>query len=141
LEFSDSLLFLLGLELVIFDLTLGTSLEASDLLSHIGIVVEVGSEGGGQVVKLSFVLLSDFGQADNGGVLLVDKLSEGGLSSNKAVWDVHLSAEGGEPYDELDWVNVVSDADNLSLSLFYELGDVVESELEVVGSLLIDRFF
>lgn len=126
------------MELVVFNLTLGTLLEATDLFSHIGVVVEVGSEGSGQVVEFSFVFLSDFSQGNDGGVLLVNELSESGLSSDEAVWDVHLSAQSGKPDDEFDWVDIVGNADNLSFSLFYELGDVVKSELKVVRSLLID---
>lgn len=96
-EFSDGFLFLDGLNSIEFDLTLGTSLETSNDFSQLTVIVEVSSEGGGQVVQLSFVFLSDFGQGDTGSILLVNQSSQISSSSNETVRDVHLSAEGRQP--------------------------------------------
>jgi hypothetical protein len=71
-EFSDGFLFSFGLNSIEFDLTLGTSLETTDLSSEFLVFVEVGSECSGEVVKFGLVLLSDFGQSDTGGILLVN---------------------------------------------------------------------
>ena len=98
-------------------------------------------EGSGEVVALSLVFLPDLGEGHGGGVLLVHQFAEGSLSLDEAVWDVHLLAEGGEPDDQLDGLNVVGDGDELGLLVLNELGDVVESELEVVGLALGDLFF
>ena len=96
-EFSDGFLFLDGLDSIELGLTLGTSLETTDGFSEFSVLVEVSPEGSGQVVKFSFVFLSDFSQGDASGVLLVDQSSQISSSSNEAVWDTHLSAEGWEP--------------------------------------------
>ena len=93
----------------------------------------MGSEGGGEVVELSLIFFSDFGDGDDGGVFLVNKFSEGGFPLDKAVGDIHLFAEGGEPNYKLDGVDVVGDDNDFGFLLFDEFGDVVESELEVVG--------
>lgn len=55
----------------------------------------MGSEGTGEVVEFSLVFLADFGEGNNGGVLLVDEASEGRLSLDETVWDVEFSAEVG----------------------------------------------
>ena len=91
-EFSDGFLFSFGLNSIEFDLTLGTSLETTDLSSEFLVFVEVGSEGSGKVVKFGLVFLSDFGQSEAGGILLVNQSSQIGSSSDETVWDVHLSA-------------------------------------------------
>ena len=96
-KFSDGFLFLDGLDSIELSLTLSTSLETSDGSSEFSVFVEVSSEGSGQVVELGFVFLSDVSQSDAGGVLLVDQSSQISSSSNEAVWDTHLSAEGWEP--------------------------------------------
>ena len=123
------------------NLALEASLEAAPSLFEFLVLVVVGPEGSGEVVKFSLVFLPDLGQGHGGGVLLVDQFAEGSLSLDEAVWDVHLLAEGGEPDDQLDGLNVVGDGDELGFLVFDELGDVVESELEVVGFALGDLFF
>lgn len=140
LKFLDGFSFSFGLDFIEFDLTLGTSLESSDQLSELFVLVEVSSESRCEVVQLGFVFLSDFGQGKNGGVLLVDKLSKGSFSLNKAVWDVHLSAEGGEPDDEFDGVNVVSNDNKLGFFVLNELGDMIQAELDVVWLGVLDLF-
>jgi hypothetical protein len=71
----------------------------------------------------------------------VDQLAESGFSLDEAVGDAELLAEVGEPDDELDGLDVVGDDDQLGLLLLDQLGDVVESELEVVGLGLLDFLF
>ncbi len=98
-EFSDSFLFFSSLDSVELDLTLGTSLETTDQSSGFLVVIEVSSKGSGEVVQFSFIFLSDVSQGDDGSVLLVNQSSQISSSSNEAIWDVHLSAEGWEPDD------------------------------------------
>ena len=71
-----------------FDLTLESSFESSPSLFKILVVVEVSSESSSQVVEFSLIFLSNFGQGDGGGVLLVDELSEGSFSFDEAVGDI-----------------------------------------------------
>lgn len=132
-ESLDGFPLLFGLDLLEFNLALGSALETSDLFLEFLVLVEVGAEGGSQVGELSLVLLADFSQSNHGGVLLVDEFAEGSLSLDEAVGDVHLLAEVGEPEDNVDGVDVVGNGDQLGLLVFNEFGDVVESELEVIG--------
>ena len=101
----------------------------------------MSSEGSSKVVELSFVFLSHLSQSDYGGIFLVDELAEGSFSLDEAVWDVHLLAEGGEPDNEFEGLDVVSNGNKLGLLVLDELGDVIESELEMVGLALGDLFF
>jgi hypothetical protein len=140
-EFSDGLFFLDGLDSIELDLTLGTSLETSNGFSELLVIVEVSSEGSGQVVKFGFVFLSDISQGNASSVLLVNQFSQIGSSSNETVWDVHLSAKSGEPDDELNWIDVTGNDNQLGFSLLYEFSDVVQTEFEVEWSGFFDSFF
>ena len=137
-EFLDGLSLLLGDHFLELDLALGSSLESSHQLAQLLVVVEVGPEGRGKVVDLSLVLLPHVSQRQHCCVLLVDQLAEGGFSLDEAVGDVELSAEVGQPDDQLNGVDVVGNDDQLGLLLLDELGDVVESELEMVGLGVLD---
>ena len=134
MKFLDGLLFSFGGDLVVFDLGFGSLLEPTNFFSHLRVFVEVCPEGSGQVGQVSLVFLSDLGQGHHGGILLVDQLAEFSLSSNEAVRDVHLPAEGGQPDNQLDGVDVVGNHDEFGLSLFNQLGDMVEAEFEMEGS-------
>ena len=125
IEFSDGLFFSDCLDSIELDLTLGTLLEASNGSSEIFILVEVSSEGGGQVVKFGFVFLSDISQGDTSSVFLVNQSSQISSSSNKAVWNTHLSAKSWEPDDEFDRINVAGNNNQFSFSLLYEFSDVI----------------
>ena len=71
----------------------------------------------------------------------MNESAKGALALHKAVGDVDLAAEVGQPGDKFDGVDVVGDGDKLGLAVFDEFGDVVESELEVVGLGVVDFFF
>ena len=121
-----------------FNLTLVTESESSEFSSHFNVVVERFSESGGEVANFSFVFLSDIGQGNAGGVLLVNQLSEFGSSSNETVGNVHSSAEGWHPEDELNRIDIGSNCDKFGLFVFDEFGDMVDSEFQDVWFLLID---
>ena len=55
-EFSDGFLFFNSLNSIKLDLTLGTSLETTDLSSEFFVVVKVVSEGSDEIVKFRFIL-------------------------------------------------------------------------------------
>ena len=63
----------------------------------------------------------------------MDELTESSLALNEAVGDTLLSAESREESHKLNWVDVVSDNDELGLALLNEGGHVVKTELEDVG--------
>jgi hypothetical protein len=75
----------------------------------------------------------DFGEGEAGSGLLVDELTEVGLTTDEAEWDSLLSAESGEEADHFDGVDVVGNADELGSAFLNELGNVVESVFDVEG--------
>jgi len=60
----------------------------------------------------------------------VDDSSETGLALDNAVWDTHLAAESGQPDDDLNGVNIVSNDDEGSLLGLNQSGDVVDTVLD-----------
>lgn len=95
---------------------------AEDSLAVLGgqvdVVVELGSEVVSQKVEVVVVFLSDIGDGDAGGVLEADELAEGSLALDDAEWSVGGSAELRQPADELDWVAVGSNDNELGGSAF-----------------------
>ena len=71
----------------------------------------------------------------------MNELAEGSFSLDEAVGDVHLFAELGEPDDELEGLDVVGDDDQLGLFILDQLGDVVETKLDVVRLGVVDFLF
>jgi len=69
----------------------------------------------------------------------VDEFTKSRLTLDEAVWDFLLSAEGWEPHDELNWVDIVSNDDELGLLVLDEVSDVVETVFQDVwlGSLVL----
>jgi hypothetical protein len=86
-------------------LALDTSLEPADGSSQLLVVVEVVSEGSGQVVQFGFILknkkgkyfFSDFGKGKSSSVLEMDEFPESGFASDEAVGNVHFPTEGRKP--------------------------------------------
>lgn len=122
-------------------------LDAHDWLSvqssDSGVFVVGSVEEGSQVLQVVEVFLSDFGQGDAGGGLLVDQCAESGLVLNEAVWDAHLSAQGWDVHHQFNWDDIVSHYDELGLLVFDEGGDVVQAELDgqwLLGFLLLFSF-
>ena len=74
--------------------------------------------------------LVHFSEGEASGGLGVDKLTKGSLVLDDAVGDVLSSAEGWEESHHLDWLNIVSNDDELGLTFLNESSDVVETELE-----------
>lgn len=68
----------------------------------------------------------------------MDELTESGLTLDEAISDTLLSAESWEESHKFNWVNVVSDDNELCFTFFNESGNVVKTVLEDVwlGTLL-----
>mmetsp|Transcript_33515 Transcript_33515/g.84130 ORF Transcript_33515/g.84130 Transcript_33515/m.84130 type:complete len:236 (-) Transcript_33515:19-726(-) len=88
-----------------------------------------GVDGSDQLTELSLVTLLDTDQGHSGGALLVHELAETGLVLDHSERDTHLAAEGGEPHNNLDRVNIMGDEDELSLALLNKGSDVVQAKL------------
>lgn len=102
------------------------------------IIVELSSEVLGEGLEILVVFLSNISHSEAGSGLLVDELTESGLTLNEAVSDTLLSAESWEESHKFNWVNVVSDDNELCFTFFNESGNVVKTVLEDVwlGTLL-----
>ena len=77
------------------------------------------------------VFLSDISEGDTGSSFGVNELSESCLTLDEAIWNSLSLAEGWEENNHLNWVNIVSNHDQLGLLLLNERGHVVKSELKV----------
>jgi hypothetical protein len=100
------------------------------LASILVLVGVVGLDGRDQGGELGLVLGTGLGEGESGGGLLVDDSSETGLALDNGVWDTHLAAKSGQPDDNLDGVNIVSDDDEGSLLGLNQSGDVVKTVLD-----------
>ena len=97
------------------------------------VLVELSAEVLGKNFEVLEVLLADFSESDASGGLLVDELAEASLTLNEGEGDSLLSAESREESEEFNGVNVVSNNNELSLTLFNEFSNVVETELDDNG--------
>ena len=102
------------------------------------VLIELSAEVLGKNFEVLEVLLADISESDASGGLLVDELAEASLTLNEGEGDSLLSAESREESEEFNGVNVVSNNNELSLTLFNEFSNVVETELDNnwLGSLL-----
>jgi len=98
--------------------------------AHLLVVVELELELSGELLEVDHVFLVDASEGNAGSSLLVYELTKGGLASDEAVGDILLSAESGKEAHDLDRVDIVGNDNELGSSVFNELSDVVESELE-----------
>ena len=120
---------------------LGLGLETHDtatpLSEEFGVLVVLLSGQVSQQLELGCILLANIGQTDNSGVLLVYKGSEARLVLNNHERNLHLTAESRHPHDEFDGVDITCDQDKLGLLLLDKGGDVLESELDNIGDLVV----
>jgi len=93
-------------------------------------IVELGHHVFLEGLQFGDILLWDVGDASGSAGLLTDELTESGLGLNDAVWDVHFLAESWQPADDFDWVDVVSDDNEVGLLLLDQVSDVIETELD-----------
>jgi len=114
---------------------LGTHDTATPLLEVSNIIVVHQLARGDKLVKLGLVFLVDLSQGKDGRGLLEYKLSQTGLSLNDAVRDIHLAAEGREPDNQLNRVDIVGNDNKLGLLLLNQVSDVVKSEFDGLGFL------
>ena len=88
------------------------------------------------LVESGLVAVSDVDESDAGGGLLINATAESGFVLNNHVWDVLSLTKLWKPHDKLNWVNIVGDDNEFGLTVLNEVGDVVETESEVLrGSL------
>jgi hypothetical protein len=106
------------------------------LLHLFGVLVVVLFLGeGNQVSEVSAELGVDVGDGENGSSLLVNNLTQSGLTLNNDVRDTHLNAQSGQPHDDLNRINVVGNNDQLSLLRLNQRSNVVDTHLDKLGLL------
>ena len=140
LRITEGVLLLLLHDLLVLEFLEG-SLSVSELDSHghlsVGlgesdVVVELGSEVVVEGLEVVRVAVVNIGDGDAGGLLESDELSEDALALDDAEWDILGSAEGREPADELDGVDVGGNDNELGLVVLNKGGNLVEAEFEHV---------
>jgi len=114
--------------LVEFGLALGAQNSAAPVLSDlVGSLVVVGLYGLDELGELLLVLVLDVSKRDTGALFSANELSKSGLAFDNAVWNIHLSAESWQVHNNLDWVDIVSDDDELSLLSLDQVNDLVDA--------------
>jgi len=102
-------------------------------LDQIGALVVLSSEFLFEVFQFCLVFFSDSGDSDGSDGLFIAEFAESSLALDESEGNVLLSAEGWEPNDGLDGINIVSDEDELGFLFFNESGDFVKSVFNLVG--------
>lgn len=108
---------------------LGLGLEAhvSSTPLSLDILVKLCVEVLRQSLQLALILLVDLGQGNNGGILLVSQQTKSALSLHNSIGDIHLAAQGGQPDNQLQRINIVGNQNQLGLLLLDQGGDVLQS--------------
>ena len=95
------------------------------------VVVVLGLELLAHSIKVSNILLADISHSNASSGLHVAEFTKGSLSTDEAEGDTLLSAESWEVDNHLDWVNIVSNYDELGSVFLDESGNVVKTKLKV----------
>lgn len=95
------------------------------------VVVELFTEVARKSLQVLEVFSVDFSESNGGGSLQVDKLAKVGLATNEAVGNILASAESGQVDNSLNWVDVVSNHNELGLALLNKSSNVVKTKLDV----------
>ena len=98
------------------------------LSDFFGTFVEVGVDWFNQFAQSRSVFSIDIGQSNTRTVLEANKSSESGFTLDNGVWDAHSAAEGWKEENDFNWVNIVSDYDQLSTLLFDLSGNTVDTD-------------
>jgi hypothetical protein len=121
------------LSLLVSGLSFLTENDVAILGQVLFILVVILAEVLAESFEFGGIFLSDVSDSDATGELLVDQLTETGLALDKAVGNILVAAEVGEPDNEFDRVNVVSNHNKFRLTLLNESGDVVQATLQELG--------
>mmetsp|Transcript_5194 Transcript_5194/g.11283 ORF Transcript_5194/g.11283 Transcript_5194/m.11283 type:complete len:215 (+) Transcript_5194:336-980(+) len=104
---------------------------APGALDLLAVLVVLLADGSHELAELVPILRADGDHREAAGGLLVNQLSKARLALHDAIRNVHLAAKGWQPDDELNWVDVVRNDNELRLLLLAKLANVVEAELDV----------
>jgi len=105
-------------------------LGLSPVAEEVVVVEELGLDGLDELSKVSTEVLRNIRDSNHSGGLLVDELAETGLVLDDSEGDVLLAAEGREPDDELEGLDIAGNDDKGGLALEDEVRDVVQTRTE-----------
>jgi hypothetical protein len=100
-----------------------TPLAADDLTAG----EEASVDRADQILEVALILSVDLGEGSSDGGLLADGITETSLVLDDRVRDLLGAAQGGDPQDELDGLDVASNDDELGLLLLDGAGDLLET--------------
>mmetsp|Transcript_16935 Transcript_16935/g.23862 ORF Transcript_16935/g.23862 Transcript_16935/m.23862 type:complete len:246 (-) Transcript_16935:199-936(-) len=118
---------------------LGLSLETHDsttpLAHQVSIIIELFLGKILQKVELSRIFLGHTRQGNTGSSLQVDKSTKTSLILDNHKGNIHLTAQGRHPKDKFYGVDITGNQDKFSLLFFNQGGHVLQTVLDLVGSL------
>ncbi len=106
--------------------------DRNTILHEISVVIKIGHRGLHVLLEAGLIFLIHIRNRHARSSLLVDQFSQSGLPLDKEERDSLSPAELGEPKDEFYGVDVVGNAYKFGGTSFDEVGDVVETESEIV---------
>jgi hypothetical protein len=100
------------------------------LSSQSTVLVVSSVEEGSEVLQVIEIFLSNIGQSEASGVLLVDKVAKSRLTFHKAEWNIHFSAQSWQEDHQFDWDDIMSNDNELGLLVLYQGGNVIETKFD-----------
>lgn len=110
-------------------LGLETNITTTPSATDVNVLNELGLGHVDDALESSLILRLDLGESYNSSSLLVNNLTETTSVVDDNVRDTHLTAESGQPNDELNRVDVSSDDNKLGLLVLNEVSNMLQTEL------------
>jgi len=114
---------------------LKTKDRLTPLTKQVSVLKELRLDSINKLSEISTEILGSVGDGNDRGGLVVDELTKTGLVLHDAEGNLLLAAEGREPENKLDGINIAGDDNKLSLVASDEMSDVVETIAESNGAL------
>ena len=111
-------------------LILDTHDTTSPSSSDLGVFDVSLGEVSSKCLNLNQVLSVHVSEGDTSGSLKVNKFTKGSFSTDEAEWGSLLSAESWKMDHQLNWINIVSNDNDLGLAFLNKGGYMVESKFE-----------
>jgi len=99
------------------------------------VIKELRLDSINKLSEISTEILGNVADCNNRSGLVVDELTKTGLVLNNAVGDLLLAAEGREPENKLDGIDIAGNHNELSLVTSDKVSDVVETIAKSNGAL------
>lgn len=112
-------------------LVLNSHDTTSPCSSELIVLVEVLHEAILEVIEVGKIFLSDVSQSNAGSGLGVAELSKSCFSLDEAEWNSLLSAKSWQENHDFEWVDIMSNHDELGLTFFDKGSDMVETKFKM----------